>query len=91
MSVQLILYPQSYNDTISANEFVVNGINFSNPPLSSASTYSSSVATTTTGGVPTALNQNVLTNDPPTFLIFGTDLSAQHHQLLLHLLMLQIM
>jgi hypothetical protein len=65
MSVQLILYPQSYNDTISANEFVVNGINFSNPPLSSASTYSSSVATIL-GGVPIILNQNVLTNDPPT-------------------------
>jgi hypothetical protein len=64
MSVQLILYPQSYNDTISVNEFVVNGINFSNPPLSSASTYSSSTAITTTG-LPTALIQNVLTNAPP--------------------------
>jgi hypothetical protein len=64
MSVQLILYPQSYNDTISVNEFVVNGINFTN--LSSASTYSSSVATTTTG-LPTALVQNVLTNASPTF------------------------
>jgi hypothetical protein len=64
MSVQLILYPQSYNDTISVNEFVVNGINFSNPPLSSASTYSSSTAITTTG-LPAALIQNVLTNAPP--------------------------
>jgi hypothetical protein len=61
MSVQLILYPQSYNDTISANEFVVNGINFSN--LSSAFTYSSSVATTL--ALPTVFVQNVLTNAPP--------------------------
>ena len=65
MSVQLILYPQGLIPD-NPNEFVVNGINFSNPPLSSASTYSSSVATTTTG-LPTALIQNVLTNDPPTF------------------------
>jgi hypothetical protein len=65
MSVQLILYPQRPIPG-NANEFVVNGINFSNPPLSSASTYSSSVATTTTG-LPTALVQNVLTNASPTF------------------------
>jgi hypothetical protein len=61
MSVQLILYPQRLIPD-NPNEFVVNGINFSN--LSSASTYSSSVATTT--GSPTALNQNVLTNASPT-------------------------
>jgi hypothetical protein len=64
MSVQLILYPQRPIPG-NANEFVVNGINFSNPPLSSASTYSSSVATTTTG-LPAALIQNVLTTAPPT-------------------------
>jgi hypothetical protein len=64
MSVQLILYPQRPIPG-NANEFVVNGINFSNPPLSSASTYSSSVATTL-GGVPIPLNQNVLTNAPLT-------------------------
>jgi hypothetical protein len=63
MSVQLILYPQGLIPD-NPNEFVVNGINFSNPPLSSAITYSSSVATTT--GSPTALNQNVLTNASPT-------------------------
>jgi hypothetical protein len=62
MSVQLILYPQRPIPG-NANEFVVNGINFSNPPLSSASTYSSSVAT---AGTPTALIQNVLTNASPT-------------------------
>jgi len=62
MSVQLILYPQGLTPD-NPNEFVVNGINFSNPPLSSASTYSSSVATTL--GTPTALVQNVLTNAPP--------------------------
>ena len=61
MSVQLILYPQGLIPD-NPNEFVVNGINFTN--LSSASTYSSSVATTTTG-LPTALIQNVLTNAPP--------------------------
>jgi len=61
MSVQLILYPQGLIPD-NPNEFVVNGINFSN--LSSASTYSSSVATTT--GLPTALIQNVLTNASPT-------------------------
>jgi hypothetical protein len=60
MSVQLILYPQRLIPG-NANEFVVNGINFTN--LSSASTYSSSVATTT--GTPTALIQNVLTNATP--------------------------
>jgi hypothetical protein len=64
MSVQLILYPQRPIPG-NANEFVVNGINFTN--LSSASTYSSSVATTTTG-LPTALIQNVLTNASPAFL-----------------------
>jgi len=62
MSVQLILYPQRLIPG-NANEFVVNGINFTD--LSSASTYSSSVATTTTG-LPTALIQNVLTNASPT-------------------------
>jgi hypothetical protein len=61
MSVQLILYPQGLIPD-NPNEFVVNGINFTN--LSSASTYSSSVATTL--GTPTALIQNVLTNAPPT-------------------------
>jgi hypothetical protein len=61
MSVQLILYPQGLIPD-NPNEFVVNGINFTN--LSSASTYSSSVATTTTG-TPTALIQNVLTTVPP--------------------------
>jgi hypothetical protein len=66
MSVQLILYPQRPIPG-NANEFVVNGINFTN--LSSASTYSSSVATTTTG-LPTALVQNVLTNASPAFLNF---------------------
>jgi hypothetical protein len=60
MSVQLILYPQGLIPD-NPNEFVVNGINFTN--LSSASTYSSSVATTL--GTPTALIQNVLTNAPP--------------------------
>jgi hypothetical protein len=44
MSVQLILYPQSYQGAFNAistdpNEFVVNGINFSNPPLSTSSSY----------------------------------------------------
>jgi hypothetical protein len=62
MSVQLILYPQRPIPG-NANEFVVNGINFTG--LSFASTYSSSVATTTTG-LPTALIQNVLTNASPT-------------------------
>jgi hypothetical protein len=61
MSVQLILYPQRPIPG-NANEFVVNGINFSN--LSSASTYSSSVATTSTG-LPAALIQNVLTTAFP--------------------------
>jgi hypothetical protein len=61
MSVQLILYPQGLIPD-NPNEFVVNGINFTD--LSSAITYSSSVATTT--GLPTALIQNVLTNAPPT-------------------------
>jgi hypothetical protein len=61
MSVQLILYPQGLIPD-NPNEFVVNGINFTN--LSSAITYSSSVATTT--GTPTALIQNVLTNASPT-------------------------
>jgi hypothetical protein len=60
MSVQLILYPQGLIPD-NPNEFVVNGINFTN--LSSASTYSSSVATTL--GTPTALVQNVLTNAFP--------------------------
>jgi hypothetical protein len=60
MSVQLILYPQGLIPD-NPNEFVVNGINFTN--LSSASTYSSSVATTL--APPTALVQNVLTNAPP--------------------------
>jgi hypothetical protein len=60
MSVQLILYPQGLIPD-NPNEFVVNGINFTN--LSSASTYSSSVATTL--ATPTALVQNVLTNAPP--------------------------
>ena len=46
MSVQLILYPQSYEGAFNAisanpNEFVVNGINFSNPPLSTSSSYDS--------------------------------------------------
>jgi hypothetical protein len=45
MSVQLILYPQTHNGEISIfdsfNEFVVNGINFSNPPLSTSSSYDS--------------------------------------------------
>ena len=62
MSVQLILYPQGLIPD-NPNEFVVNGINFTN--LSSASTYSSSVATTPTG-LPTALIQNVLTIAPLT-------------------------
>jgi hypothetical protein len=44
MSVQLILYPQGLIPD-NPNEFVVNGINFTD--LSSAITYSSSVATTT--------------------------------------------
>jgi hypothetical protein len=60
MSVQLILYPQGLIPD-NPNEFVVNGINFTN--LSSASTYSSSVATTL--APPIALIQNVLTNAPP--------------------------
>jgi hypothetical protein len=60
MSVQLILYPQGLISD-NPNEFVVNGINFTN--LSSAITYSSSVAT---AGTPAALIQNVLTNAPPT-------------------------
>jgi hypothetical protein len=60
MSVQLILYPQGLIPD-NPNEFVVNGINFTN--LSSAITYSSSVAT---AGTPAALIQNVLTNAPPT-------------------------
>jgi hypothetical protein len=60
MSVQLILYPQGLIPD-NPNEFVVNGINFTN--LSSASTYSSSVAT---AGTPSALIQNVLTTAPPT-------------------------
>jgi hypothetical protein len=46
MSIQLILYPQSYEGSFNAisanpNEFVVNGINFSNPPLSTSSSYDS--------------------------------------------------
>jgi hypothetical protein len=45
MSVQLILYPQTHNGEVSmftnSNEFVVNGINFSNPPLSTSSSYDS--------------------------------------------------
>ena len=50
MSVQLILYPQSYQGIFNAisanpNEFVVNGINFSNPPLSTSSSYDSSLST----------------------------------------------
>jgi hypothetical protein len=60
MSVQLILYPQGLIPD-NPNEFVANGINFTN--LSSASTYSSSVATTLAS--PIALIQNVLTNAPP--------------------------
>jgi hypothetical protein len=47
MSVQLILYPQTHNGEVSmftnSNEFVVNGINFSNPPLSTSSSYDTSV------------------------------------------------
>jgi hypothetical protein len=43
MSVQLILYPQTHNGEVSifasSNEFVVNGINFSN--LSTSSSYDS--------------------------------------------------
>jgi hypothetical protein len=60
MSVQLILYPQGLIPD-NPNEFVVNGINFTN--LSSASTYSSSVATTL--APPIALIQNVLANAFP--------------------------
>jgi hypothetical protein len=46
MSVQLILYPQSYQGIFNAistdpKEFVVNGINFLNPPLSTSSSYDS--------------------------------------------------
>jgi hypothetical protein len=48
MSVQLILYPQTYEGqynsiSANANEFVVNGINFSN--LSTSSSYDSSLST----------------------------------------------
>jgi hypothetical protein len=47
MSVQLILYPQTHNGEISifasSNEFVVNGINFSN--LSTSSSYDTSATT----------------------------------------------
>jgi hypothetical protein len=50
MSVQLILYPQTYEGqynsiSANANEFVVNGINFSNPPLSTSSSYDTSATT----------------------------------------------
>jgi hypothetical protein len=59
MSVQLILYPQTYEgqyNSISANtnEFVVNGINFTD--LSTSSSYDSSLSTY-------AIN-NALTNQP---------------------------
>jgi hypothetical protein len=48
MSVQLILYPQTYEGQFNAisanpNEFVVNGINFSN--LSTSSSYDTSATT----------------------------------------------
>jgi hypothetical protein len=59
MSVQLILYPQSYEGAFNAistdpNEFVVNGINFTG--LSTSSSYDSSLSTY-------AIN-NALTNQP---------------------------
>jgi hypothetical protein len=50
MSVQLILYPQTYEGqynsiSANANEFVVNGINFSN--LSTSSSYDTALTATT--------------------------------------------
>jgi hypothetical protein len=61
MSVQLILYPQSYEGAFNAistdpNEFVVNGINFSNP-LSTSSSYDTSTQ-------PISSVNSALTNQP---------------------------
>jgi hypothetical protein len=66
MSVQLILYPQTYEgqyNSISANpnEFVVNGINFSNPPLSTSSSYDTAL-TGTQALVAALTNQPAVTN-----------------------------
>jgi hypothetical protein len=65
MSVQLILYPQTYNGSVSifasSNEFVVNGINFSNPPLSTSSSYDTAL-TGTASLVAALTNQPAVTN-----------------------------
>jgi hypothetical protein len=66
MSVQLILYPQSYEGAFNAistnpNEFVVNGINFSNPPLSTSSSYDTAL-TGTASLVAALTNQPAVTN-----------------------------
>ena len=62
MSLQLILYPQTYNGQFNAmspdvNEFVVNGINFN--ALSSSSSYDVST---------TPVIQTLLTNAPPSII-----------------------
>jgi hypothetical protein len=66
MSVQLILYPQTYEGqynsiSANANEFVVNGINFSNPPLSTSSSYDTAL-TGTASLVAALTNQPAVTN-----------------------------
>jgi hypothetical protein len=63
MSVQLILYPQTHNGEVSifasSNEFVVNGINFSN--LSTSSSYDTAL-TGTQALVAALTNQPAVTN-----------------------------
>jgi hypothetical protein len=63
MSVQLILYPQTHNGEVSifasSNEFVVNGINFSN--LSTSSSYDTAL-TGTQVLVAALTNQPAVTN-----------------------------